>query len=94
MNIYLGDHFDALIRKRVESGRYAHASEVVREGLRLLEAQERLRVLRDALEVAEAQVARGETVEFTPELMDRLSREATENARLGKPIKNDLVTPG
>ncbi len=94
MNIYLGAHFDAMIRTQVESGRYANASEVVREGLRLLEREQRQQMLLDAIEVAEAQVARGETIPFTPELMDRLSREATENARIGKPIKNALITPG
>ena len=34
MNIYLGKHFEEFVRKQVESGRYANASEVVREALR------------------------------------------------------------
>lgn len=94
MNIYLGDHFDAMIRKQVESGRYATASEVVREGLRLLEREHRHQLLLDAIDVAEAEVARGETVPFTSELMEQLKREAKENARLGRPITNELITPG
>ena len=92
MNVHLGEHFDALIRKQVESGRYANASEVVREGLRLLEAQEIMETLLAAVDVAEAEVARGETVPYTPELMERLKREAAANARAGKPIDSDLIT--
>ena len=40
MNIYLGKHFEEFIRKQVESGRYANASEVVREALRFHEINE------------------------------------------------------
>jgi antitoxin ParD1/3/4 len=39
----VGDHFEQFIRQQVDSGRYASASELVREALRLLETRERLR---------------------------------------------------
>lgn len=39
----VGDHFEQFIREQVEAGRYASASEIVREALHLLETQERLR---------------------------------------------------
>lgn len=39
----LGEHFENLIRSMVASGRYNNASEVVREGLRLIEDRERER---------------------------------------------------
>lgn len=39
----IGDHFEQFIHRQVESGRYASASEVVREALRTLENRERLR---------------------------------------------------
>lgn len=40
-NINLTNQLDRFVEKRVASGRYGNASEVVREGLRLLEERER-----------------------------------------------------
>lgn len=39
----IGNHFEAFIKQQLESGRYASASEVVRDALRLLEEREELR---------------------------------------------------
>lgn len=40
MSYAVGEHFDKFIRKQVTEGRYKNASEVVREGLRLVEERE------------------------------------------------------
>jgi antitoxin ParD1/3/4 len=36
-NVSLTDHFDKFVERSIDSGRYLNASEVIREGLRLLE---------------------------------------------------------
>ena len=51
----IGDHFESFIKGQIEQGRYATASEVVRDGLRALEDREQLRAaklesLRSALQ--------------------------------------------
>ncbi len=58
----LGDHFAAFVEAKVGEGRFASASDVVRAGLRLLEAEEtKLAALRAALAEGEAS---GEAVPF------------------------------
>lgn len=44
MNINLTPQLEQLVREKVSSGRYTSASEVVREALRLMEEQDRLRI--------------------------------------------------
>ncbi len=57
MNINLGTQWEEFISSHVESGRYVSASEVVREGLRLLQSQEQFRQLR--LEQLRKEIGRG-----------------------------------
>lgn len=63
-NIVLTDYQSALIDHLVERGRYQNASEVLRAGLRLLEADEAAWVsIREGLEEAVEQSRRGEFAE-------------------------------
>ena len=45
LNINLTPQLEKLVRQKVESGRYNSASEVVREGLRLMEEQNEMHAL-------------------------------------------------
>jgi len=46
LNVNLTPQLEELVRQKVSSGRYNSASEVVREALRLMEAQDELRALK------------------------------------------------
>jgi len=81
MNIYLGKHFEEFIRKQVESGRYANASEVVREALRLYEDNEiKLERLRAKIAEGMASIERGDVIEIDnlDAYFDDLVRRVTE----------------
>jgi antitoxin ParD1/3/4 len=90
MNVSLTPELEAMIRQRVESGRYNNASEVVRDALRHLEEYEREEHLRALLAVGLEQAQRGELVEFTPELMGEIDREAEEMCRRGEEPDPDV----
>lgn len=46
MNVNLTPQLEALVKEKVASGLYGSASEVVREALRLMEEQDRVRALK------------------------------------------------
>ena len=51
MNVSLTEHLDKFVGQQVETGRYRSASEVVREGLRLLEQREaQVQTIQNALD--------------------------------------------
>jgi antitoxin ParD1/3/4 len=53
----LGTHYERFINSLVKSGRYASASEVVRDGLRLMEEREKIREAK--LEALRRDIAEG-----------------------------------
>ena len=53
----IGKHFEGMIESLIESGRYSTASEVMREGLRLVEEREERRKAR--LEALRAEIQKG-----------------------------------
>ena len=68
-NVNLTPHFDQFIDTKIASGRFSNASEIVREGLRLLEQSEqenkaKLDWLRGAATEGFAALDRGEGMEF------------------------------
>jgi antitoxin ParD1/3/4 len=67
MNVSLTPELEKLVTSKVESGRYQSASEVIREGLRLLDDQDRLREIhmnevRKKIQVGLDQLERGEGI--------------------------------
>jgi len=66
-SVALGAHFEAFIKEQVAKGRYNNASEVVRDGLRMLEDRQQERQAKlEALRV-ELQAAMDDPVEYDAE---------------------------
>jgi antitoxin ParD1/3/4 len=90
MNVSLTPQLEAMIRQRVASGRYNNASEVVRESLWLLDDHERRQHLCSLLAVGLEQARQGELVVFTPEVEERIEREAEEAYQRGESPDPDV----
>jgi antitoxin ParD1/3/4 len=60
MNVSIGPRWEGFVENAVKEGRYGSASEVVREGLRLVEEREaRLRALRALRDTLNASITEG-----------------------------------
>jgi antitoxin ParD1/3/4 len=69
MNVSLTPQLEELVKKKVDSGLYGSASEVMREALRLLEERDRIHSIR--LEELRAEIRKGlDSGEATPLNMD------------------------
>lgn len=80
-SVSLGEHFTKFIEEQVASGRYATASDVIRDGLRRLEDEaEELAWLRLQIQEAKAEYAAGRYREVTPDFWDELNREVAGSA--------------
>jgi len=89
-NVVLSDHQHELVETLVQSGRYQNASEVLREGLRLIEERERieearLKALKRAARQGWADIAAGRHTNVTDDQLEdfvgQLGRRAARQAK-------------
>lgn len=89
-NVVLSEHQQQLVEHLVQSGRYQNASEVLREGLRLIEERERredakLEALKQAARLGWADVSAGRFVDVADDRLDdfvvQLGRRAAQGAK-------------
>lgn len=75
MNVSVGEHWEKFIEQQVKTGRYASASEIVREGLRLIEQHRQYEARRQELrDMLNASIAAGGR--STEEEIDAVLEEA------------------
>jgi antitoxin ParD1/3/4 len=80
MNVSIGERWEGFVETVVKSGRYGSASEVVREGLRLVEEREaKLMALRETLNVS---IAKGGQ-NTDDDLARALDAKESERAKAG-----------
>ena len=89
-NVVLSDHQQELVESLVKSGRYQNASEVLREGLRLIEERERmeaakLKALKQAVRQGWADVSAGRYTDVADDKLEEfvahLGRRAAQQAK-------------
>jgi antitoxin ParD1/3/4 len=93
MHINLSPEMESYVKSKVSSGFYGNATEVIRDAIRRMQAEEgRVAAFRKAVAEGEAQLDRGEGTAYSRELMSKLADTARQNIGSGKPIDPD-VTP-
>ncbi len=75
MNVSLTPELEKIVALRVNSGRYASASEVVREALRLLEERDHLNQLRHEVNLGLERLDEGTHQRFDAQTLKRIKRQ-------------------
>jgi antitoxin ParD1/3/4 len=80
MNVSLTPELEKLVAERVASGRYASASEVIREALRLLEERDQLNQLRQEVRLGLERLDQGHHRPFNDDAMERIKSQGRKRA--------------
>lgn len=93
MHINLSPEMEKFLQYKVGTGLYSNASEVVRDAIRrMLAEDEKLGALRAAIAVGDSQLDKGEGREYTQDVLEQITKKAKANARQRKKVNAD-VTP-
>lgn len=73
MNVSIGERWESFVQQVVKEGRYGSASEVIREGLRLVEEREaKLAALRETINASLAEGGAVTSAQVTTDLDERM----------------------
>lgn len=81
MNVSLTPELERLVQRKVKSGEYQTASEVVREGLRLLKERDKTEWLRAEIQKGLAAIEQGDYKEYDEKTSKLLAEEIKREGR-------------
>ena len=92
MHVNLSPEMEVFVREKVASGFYGNATEVIRDAIRRMQAEEsRLAAWQAAIRKGDDELDRGEGGAYTPEVLNDITREAIDAMHSGKPIDPDVL---
>ena len=91
MHINLSPEMESYIKSKVASGFYGNATEVIRDAVRRMQADEERRTsFRAAVAAGDAELERGEGVDYTRTVLEEITNDALRDTTNKKPIDPDV----
>jgi len=91
MDIRLNEQFAKLVRDKIAAGDFSDPVEVLEAALTFMDRRDRrLAWVRAEIDKRIKSYEESGGIEWTPDLLERLTEEANEHARRGKPINDAL----
>lgn len=91
MHINLSPEMESYIKGKVSGGFYGNATEVIRDAIRRMQAdEERRAAFRVAVAAGDAELERGEGIAYNKNVLEDITREAIQDMKSGKPIDPDV----
>ena len=92
MHINLSPEMEGFIKNQVSSGAYGNATEVIRDAVRRLQAEEtRAAAWRAAIAQGDAQLKRGEGIAYSAETLAEITQSAVAAMHTSAPLDPDVV---
>jgi len=92
MHVNLSPEMEKFIKNKVSSGFYGNATEVIRDAIRRMQAEEsRLAAWRAAIKQGEDELDRGEGLEYTPETLRGITDSALAAMHSGQSVDPDVL---
>ena len=92
MHINLSAEMETFIKGKVAGGFYGNATEVIRDALRRMQAEEmRVQVWHAAIKKGDDELDRGEGIPYTAKSLEDITRAAVADMHSGKPMDPDVL---
>ena len=92
MHVNLSPEMESFIKTKVASGFYGNATEVIRDAIRRMQAEEsRVAAWHAAIKVGDDQLNRGEGIPYTPETLKDITQSAIKAMHSGTPMDADVL---
>ena len=92
MHVNLSPEMEGFIKTKVATGLYGNATEVIRDAIRRMQAEEsRLAAWQAAIKIGDDQLDRGEGIAYTPETLNDITQSAVSAMHRGTPMDADVV---
>jgi len=91
MHINLSPEMESFIKGKVTSGFYGNATEVIRDAIRRMQAEEsRTQAWLAAIQKGDAELDRGEGLAYTPETLNEITEAAIAGRHSNEPANPDV----
>ena len=92
MHVNLSPEMESFIKNKVNSGFYGNATEVIRDAIRRMQAEEsRIAAWQAAVKKGDEQLDRGDGINYTPETLNIITRSAVDAMHSGQPMDPDVL---
>lgn len=92
MHVNLSPEMEGFIKSKVASGFYGNATEVIRDAIRRMQAEEScVAAWQASIKVGDDQLNRGEGLAYTPETLNGITQSAISAMHSGTPMDADVL---
>jgi antitoxin ParD1/3/4 len=92
MHVNLSPEMEGFVKSKVETGFYGNATEVIRDALRRMQAEDaRIACWKAAIKVGDEQLDRGDGIAYAPATLQGITESSVSAMRSGQPMDPDVL---